>query len=103
MSAGQRNALSHCAQKHAIKSWTADEMHDEKREGRSGRTRAKLTTESMQALFRWLYVPTDLIIAASAPQRSETREQNVFHITPEDRQAPPRHLQARALAKGCPK
>ena len=25
-----------------------------------------------------------------------------FHITPEDRQAPPRHLQARALAKGGP-
>jgi len=25
-----------------------------------------------------------------------------FHITPEDRQAPPRHLQAPALAKGGP-
>jgi len=25
-----------------------------------------------------------------------------FHITPEDRQAPPRHIQARALAKGGP-
>jgi hypothetical protein len=48
------------------KSWTADEMHDEKRAGRSGRTRAKLTTESMQS-------PFSVVVCSHGPDNSRIR------------------------------
>ena len=38
----------------------------------------------------------------SFARRIRYRNDQGFHITPEDRQGPPRHLQARALAKGGP-